>query len=111
MNKLLTILLILVSTIAFSQTDTPTHISKLEKQYDTHKALGWTTIGLSGGFYTLSIANTHRVNQLTPNNQRLIMGTAGFTLNIKGLYHLFKAKKIKKQIYTQKYIINLYSYE
>jgi len=108
MFKILTILLILVSTIAFSQ-DTPTHISKLEKQYDTHKILGWTSIGLAGGFYTLSgVAYEHRVNQLTPRTQQVSMGAFGLAINVKGIYHFFKARKIKKQIYTQKHIINLY---
>ena len=108
MFKILTILLILVSTLAFSQ-DTPTHISKLEKQYDTHKALGWTSIGLSGAFYTLSgVAYEHRVNQLTPRTQQVSMGAFGLVLNVKGVYNFFKARKIKKKIYTKKYIINLY---
>lgn len=111
MRKLLTILL-LMSTCALFAQDTPTHISKLEKDYDTHKTLGWTSIGLSGAFYTLSgLAYEHRVNQLTPRTQQVSMGAFGVTLNVKGIYHFLKVRKIKKRIYTQKYIINLYSYD
>jgi hypothetical protein len=112
MSKIITILLILVSTLAFSQTDTPTHISKLEKEYDTHKALGWTSIGLSGTFYGLGAMSEHKpIQGMSTGVQYRLMGILGVTFNIKGIYHIIKANKIKKQIYRQKFIINLYSYE
>lgn len=109
MRNLITILLILVSTCVFSQEETPIHIEKLEKEYKFHKTMAWSSLSTTTVFYGMgATAHLKEDNFMIIPSQQVIMGTFVVTLNVNAVYHFLKARKIKKKIYIEKYIINVY---
>jgi len=94
MKKLLILLLVLMTTTAFSQ-----NVERLNKLYKAEIGQSLGTMGLSLFAYGLGTsAYFEKRNDDNPNTAAFLGGVFGVTLNIVAIHHFVKARRLKKQI-------------